>query len=63
MKTADKIKFVIGLVLLFGGLDLTILLSHTSRLFGVLLIILGLGILYWAGLEQREKKTMQYAPR
>ncbi len=48
MKTIDRIIFVIGLVLLFGGLDLTILLSHTNRLFGIGLIFAGLALILWA---------------
>ncbi|MCK5397291.1 MAG: archaeosortase/exosortase family protein [Thermoplasmata archaeon] len=48
MKTLDRLKFVIGLVLLFGGLDLTILLSHTNRLVGVGLIFAGLAFILWA---------------
>jgi len=48
MKTIDRIIFVIGLVLLFGGLDLTILLSHTNRLVGVGLIFAGLALILWA---------------
>ncbi len=48
MKTTDRIIFVIGLVLLFGGLDLTILLSHTNRLVGIGLILAGLVLILWA---------------
>lgn len=48
MKTIDRIIFVIGLVLLFGGLDLTILLSHTNRLVGIGLIFAGISLILWA---------------
>ena len=48
MKTIDRIIFVIGLVLLFGGLDLTILLSHTNRFVGIGLIFAGLALILWA---------------
>jgi len=45
MKPLNRILFVIGLVLLFGGLDLAILLSHTSRWVGIVFILAGIGIL------------------
>ncbi len=48
MKTSDRVLFVIGLVLLFAGLDLTILLSHMSRLVGIALLAAGLGLLFWS---------------
>lgn len=60
MKTANKLKLVVGLVVLFAGLDLTILLSHTSRFVGIVLIIVGVGLLFWALEERkipREKKV------
>ena len=56
MKTTDRIIFVIGLVLLFGGLNLTILLSHTDRLVGIGLIFAGLGLILWAA-KSRESET------
>ncbi|MBA3045648.1 MAG: archaeosortase/exosortase family protein [Candidatus Thermoplasmatota archaeon] len=48
MRNTDRMKFVIGLVLLFGGLNLAILLSHLSRYYGVALIFAGIGVLAWA---------------
>ena len=66
MKQTDRIKLVIGMVLLFGGLNLTILLSHLSRLYGVALVFAGIGIILWAagGIERgrtpkaAEKKSL-----
>lgn len=46
MKTTDKLLFVAGLVMLFAGLDIAILLSHLSRVFGIPLIILGAWLIY-----------------
>jgi exosortase/archaeosortase family protein len=60
MKTIDRIMFVAGLVLLFGGLNLAILLSHMSRLLGIAFIFGGIGLLLWSmrGEEaQVRKKT------
>jgi exosortase/archaeosortase family protein len=48
MKTADRVMYVAGLVLLFGGLNLAILLSHMSRLVGIVFILAGIGALLWA---------------
>ncbi|MFO7618048.1 MAG: archaeosortase/exosortase family protein [Thermoplasmata archaeon] len=48
MRATDRLKLVIGLVLLFGGLNLALLLSHLSRLYGIALIMAGLGVLLWA---------------
>jgi archaeosortase C (PEF-CTERM variant) len=45
MRNVDKLKLVIGLVVLFAGLDIAILLSHTSRFIGIMFIIIGIGIL------------------
>lgn len=45
MKPLDRIVFVIGIVLLFGGLDIAILLSHMSRWVGIGFILAGIGIL------------------
>ena len=58
MKSADRFKFVIGLVVLFAGLDLAILLSHMSRLIGIIFIILGIGIIFWS-LEEKEPKLVR----
>ena len=69
MKTFDRIIFVIGLVLLFGGLDLTILLSHTNRLVGVLLIFIGLALIFLAAkrseseIPEKIKKTDNLASK
>jgi archaeosortase C (PEF-CTERM variant) len=41
MRNTDKLLFVAGLVMLFAGLDVAILLSHLSRAFGIPLIVLG----------------------
>lgn len=48
MSPARRFGFVAGLVMLFAGLDLLILLSHLSRLWGALLIIAGIAVLAWA---------------
>ena len=56
MNDKEKMKrygFFIGLIILFGGLDLAILLSHLSRYFGFILIAVGLVIM----LLTREKKS------
>ena len=58
MTDMDKIKrygFFIGLIILFGGLNLAILLSHLSRYFGFIMIAIGLSIM----LMTREKKTQE----
>lgn len=48
MKAFDRMLFVAGLVLLFGGLNIAILLSHTSRFVGFILIPIGIGLLLYA---------------
>ena len=56
MNDMEKMKrygFFIGLIILFGGLNLAILLSHLSRYFGFILIAVGLVIM----LLTREKKA------
>lgn len=45
MRISQSIWFLIGLILLLAGLDLTITLSYLSKWVGVLLILLGLAIL------------------
>jgi archaeosortase C (PEF-CTERM variant) len=57
MKTVDRVMFVAGLVLLFGGLNLAILLSHMSRLIGVAFILGGIGLLLWS--LRSEKVSVQ----
>ena len=42
MKKLDKWRFFAGLIILFAGLDVTLLLSHLSRLIGVGLLLIGL---------------------
>jgi archaeosortase C (PEF-CTERM variant) len=42
-----RVKLLVGLVFLFAGLDVMILLSHLDRLAGVALFAGGLGILAW----------------
>ncbi|MFH0816432.1 MAG: archaeosortase/exosortase family protein [Methanobacteriota archaeon] len=51
-------KLLVGLVFLFAGLDVMILLSHLNRLFGATLFAIGLAILSWGyrGSEREEKK-------
>lgn len=59
MKNTDKLKLVVGLVVLFAGLDLAILLSHLNRFIGIILIIIGVGILATTiegGEKPRKKK-------
>lgn len=51
MTQRNKWKFFIGLIILFAGLDVLLLLSHLSRLVGAGLLILGLLIL----ITSREK--------
>ncbi|MFO7791601.1 MAG: hypothetical protein R6W73_01280, partial [Candidatus Saliniplasma sp.] len=41
MKKLDKWRFFAGLIIFFAGLDVTLLLSHMSRLIGVCLLFLG----------------------
>lgn len=41
MKKLDKWRFFTGLIIFFAGLDVTLLLSHMSRLIGVLFLVLG----------------------
>jgi archaeosortase C (PEF-CTERM variant) len=48
MKQLDRAKFIIGLIVLFGGLNLTILLSHLSRFYGIAMVFAGICILLWA---------------
>ena len=48
MKQLEKIIFIAGLVLLFGGLNIAILLSHMSHFIGLAFIIAGIGLLLWA---------------
>ncbi len=45
MRISQSIWFLIGLILLLAGLDLTITLSYLSKWVGVLLILLGLAVL------------------
>ncbi|MCK4758040.1 MAG: hypothetical protein KAS67_06295, partial [Thermoplasmata archaeon] len=52
MDNLKRYGFFIGLVILFGGLNLAILLSHMSRYFGFALIILGLAIIYFTREER-----------
>lgn len=51
MTRKNRIWFIIGLIILFGGLDLAILLSHLSRYIGFLLMAVGLVILFFSGRE------------
>jgi len=48
MKFQKKWLLLPGLILLFGGLDVLILLSHTSRLVGLTLFITGGGMVYYS---------------
>jgi exosortase/archaeosortase family protein len=52
-----RLGLLVGLVFLFAGLDVMILLSHLNRLFGVVLFAIGLGILAWGykGTERSER--------
>ena len=62
MKERNRIWFVLGLIILFGGLNLTILLSHLSRYFGIVLIGLGLAIIFLTTrTEDRPKKKVEPA--
>lgn len=60
MKTVDRILFVFGLVLLFGGLNLAILLSHMSRLVGIAFIFGGICLLLWS--MRNEKALVRKKP-
>jgi len=55
---ASRLKLLVGLVFVFAGLDVMILLSHLNRLFGVLFFVIGIGMLAWAfrGAELEESK-------
>ncbi len=46
MNDGKRYGFFIGMIILFGGFSLAILLSHLSRAFGFLLIAIGLVIMY-----------------
>ncbi len=61
MKTSDRVLFIIGLVLVFAGLDLTILLSHLSRLVGILFLVAGIGLLLWSVREEKLLKPAKPA--
>jgi len=41
MKTFNRWRFFAGMIFLFAGLDVTLLLSHLSRLVGVVLLLVG----------------------
>lgn len=57
MKGWDRLKVLLGLVCLFAGLDVLILLSHTARGLGLPLLALGLGLLAWGfGLERKKEE-------
>ncbi len=59
MRNENKMKLVIGLVVLFAGLDLAILLSHTQRFVGIILIFMGIGLLLWAVKEDIPKAKLK----
>jgi len=63
MRNVDKLKLVIGLVVLFAGLDIAILLSHMSRFIGIIFIIIGIGILATTieGAEERPRRRKEKA--
>ena len=42
-----RLKLLVGLVFLFAGLDVMILLSHLNRLWGAVLFGIGLAVLSW----------------
>jgi exosortase/archaeosortase family protein len=42
-----RLKLLVGLVFLFAGLDVMILLSHLNRAYGAALFAAGIGILAW----------------
>ncbi len=46
MQGIKKYGFFLGMIILFGGLNLAILLSHLNRVFGLMLIGAGLLIMY-----------------
>ncbi len=48
MRFQKKWLLLPGLIMLFGGLDVLILLSHTSRLVGLALFIIGGGMVYYS---------------
>ena len=67
MKPLDRVKFLIGLVFLFAGLNVLILLSHLDKLYGVLFLGIGLGLIIWANwdkvsrpvkVEERKKENI-----
>ncbi len=53
-----RMVLLVGLVFLFAGLDVMILLSHLNRLAGVALFAIGLGILAWGygGAEKSDRE-------
>ncbi len=63
MRKDRRIWFVLGLIILFGGLNLTILLSHLSRAIGVLMIIAGLAVVLWATEEKTPAAALPSAAR
>lgn len=51
-----KLRILIGLIILFAGIDIVVLTSHTPRWFGGALIFVGLLILVW-GVKFGRKKS------
>ncbi|MFW6142107.1 MAG: exosortase/archaeosortase family protein [Candidatus Saliniplasma sp.] len=51
MKKFDMWRFFAGLIIFFAGLDVTLLLSHMSRLIGVALLLLGILLIISANKE------------
>ena len=48
MKSFNRWRFFAGIIFLFAGLDVTLLLSHLSRLVGIVLFFIGLSLIVFS---------------
>lgn len=62
MAKLNKTRLLFGIIFLFAGLDVTLLLSHMSRLIGVLFLLIGLFIILTSS-QSYKQKLFDYIPR
>jgi len=55
MKTFNRWRFFAGIIFIFAGLDVTLLLSHLSRLVGVALLLIGALLIISSNSQWTEK--------
>ena len=56
---SQRMRFLIGLILLLAGLEIAVTLTYLARWIGVILMIFGLGILVITARKKPEEKVIE----